>query len=788
MRSRALLSWGYYGGLGLGACLVGMLVAAPVQAGEPSVAREAEARGFGPGELRPSAQIESSMLSSQRAERRGLTLHGLPVRGGFETTWFGPQSTTNHGPGRVVAARYPSAPPQLLPAQARLSAAEARRVLLPTLRPDQRERIRAGSLGPELEALGGELVYLLILDRPVLAWELSAPLSSGSASDPGPTRERVWVSAATGRILLREEQVFAINEADVYRINPQHTPLPEHVTLTNIEVDEAPWEEGMSFDAQYLNGSRVRIFNCIDEEAGPFAPWHNDGECFPTQTVAADAEGDFIVSLPDVALSADNLDPSDPYAEVSMYFHAETFFEFMAMMGVEEFPCERSNMVANFHWLEPAPDFPTLSYGPYNNAYYSGQCDIEKGPTMLFGQGSAVDFAFDGDVIYHELGHGIVGLLTPDGLHSYTTRPEGVLRDARALNEAIADYHTIMITQRPELADYVGFYWPELDRAWIRNAENEQLCPRDMAGQEHNDSEPFSAALWIARERIGGDKLDPVMLGILPLLSGDATLEQASAALMEVAEAERDAGIWTSEDLDQLAGALRERGVDDCERVVDTELLIDEDPRFLYLRGNSDAVAPYWPGPVQYRHAVPAGSDNLLLTFEATGKGNSAGQPVTLDLDPVLLVKRSSVSADAPITFEYSLSSVGSADREGDDVDEITLVEGDWDAVYLPTQLTPRRRQVLIRGLEAGEVVHVAFANPEREIVVIKELLFASVPTEELDGGSPGGDQEEMSTRLDDGCACASGGRGDNGGLLGFALLSLLGLGRRATRRQPRPE
>ncbi|NVB40862.1 hypothetical protein G6O69_23690 [Pseudenhygromyxa sp. WMMC2535] len=746
----------------------------------PSLARASEQAGIAEGAL-DYGELRSSSLggppSAVSIERRGLRLHGLRVRGGFETA-----RVDGLGQARVLASRYPEAAPQLRPDQARLSLDDARRLLWPQLRADQRDAATRRSSADGLDELPGELVYLLVLGRPLLAWEIETPMGLGSREDPTPSRQRVWISAATGRVLEAEELVFAANQAEVFEFNPQHTPDPITVTLTNLDPEPTHWEEGASFDATYLNGTRLRMFNCIDEETGSYAPWRGDDECYPTQVVSADAEGDFFVELPNVTVLADNIDPRDPYAELSMYYHAEKFFSELEARGVEGFPCELSNMVANFHWLEPAPGYPELDFGPYNNAYYSGQCDITKGPTMLFGQGAAVDFGFDGDVVYHELGHGIVGLLTPDGLTTYTRREDAFLRDARAINEAIADYHTLMITERPEMAEYVGFYWPALGRGWIRNSDNDQICPRDMAGQEHNDSEPLSAALWAARRRVGA-KFDYIVLDALPMLGNDASMEQISAAMLELAAAERDAGAWTADEYGQLERALEARGLVDCPRVTDTSDLEDlDDPPYLYLANAGNSVSPWWPGPMQYRHVVPDGSDNLTITFQISAKGNSAGQPVSTDLDPQLLVKRSSMSADAAITFDYQLTSQGWSTGEGEDtnedVDEVTLVSGDWDVIYEPTWVSDDRRQIVIRGLEPGEVLHLSFVNPERSIAVVREIYFSSVPSEQLDLGS---DNDLDPAVEDDGssCACSSDpGRGYDAGLA-FGLLLLVGLGRR---------
>lgn len=758
--------------LGLQAALL-VAVTLPVgvaHAGEPRLDRLATERGIEAGALSVGSAVAvpgSSRGRNVAAQRRSLTLHGIPVRGAFETTW-----QEGSGPERVVAARYPGSDGDLRPEHARIDRDVAREAFIARLSPTQRER---GA------AVDGELVYLLLGDKPVLAWEFTAPVDLG-AHDRQPSRERVWVSAASGRVLEALELIDFDNQAEVYSVNPQHTPTPSIVTLTNLDDAPEPWEEGMTAEPGYLTGTRVRVFNCLDAEDGSYATWWQEGECFPTQRVRADAENDYFVPLPNVTLIDDNRDPTDLYAELSMYYHAEKFFAFMAELGVEEFPCELSNMVSNFHWLEPAPGYPELSFGPYNNAYFSGSCEIADGPTMLFGQGASVDFAFDGDVVYHELGHGIVAQLTPEGLRQFAQRSDGVLMDARALNEAIADYHTLMITERPEMAEYVGFYWPQLDNGWIRHADSDAMCPRDMAGQPHNDSAPFTAALWATRRRIGGDKLDPVVIASLPLLPGDATLETASAALLSVAAAERDAGVWTAFDYDQLERALESRNLLDCKRVVDDPASLEE-PRFLYLRNEGNYVSPFWPGPVQYRQRVEAGANNVLVTFEVSTEGNSDGQPVRHDVVPWLLVKRSSVSEDSSIEFAYEMAALGHHDGENGEINPTWEVTGDWDEIYAPTELSEARRQILIRNLEPGEAVHMSFVNTERETIVIRELQFALVASDDLDEGSPLAEEgPDIESDEAGSCACASAPTRDTGAAPTVGLLILLALRRRKSR------
>ncbi len=602
-----------------------------------------------------------------------------------------------------------------------------------------------------------ELVYAMILDRPVLTWEVTLPLSLGP---PAPSARQLWISALTGRILRDEETVMSLEETRVFSENPRATPEATTVTLTGLRgtVEGAP-----------LVGSRSVAYSCVTEATLDLAPWFDENsekrrECYPTHQVAADADGNYFVPLPNVVLDEDNKDPDDLYAELAMYYHAERFFEFVADLGIEDTHCEQSSMVANFHYLDPAPKYPELNFGPLNNAYYTSQCDPQVGPTMVFGQGSEADFAYDGDVVYHELGHGMVRLLTPAGLTEWRLREDGSLRDARAINESIADYHSLMITEDPYLGDYVGFYWTAIDRPYVRSALNENRCPNNNAGQEHFDSEAFSAALWASRERIG-PRLDAVVLGSLPLFANDVTLEEASSAILTVADEQVATGEWSAEERELLFRAFEIRGLIDCPRVIGPA---DEErePLRWYLRQNSEAVVPFYPGPVQMQIVIPEGSDNIVLQYDYFPRGNSIGQRNESPVESMILVRR----GDA-IHYSYQTIEVnGEEDEDGEiDVREVIEVAGDWQIEVSPTSLGEFRRMAIVRGFAPGDLVTVAMVNLSYESRAVADgITLTSVPTEDLNGGSPtpsgavDGEGTDVSEQVfgvaeDGGCACALG-------------------------------
>ncbi|MGB1015715.1 MAG: hypothetical protein ACPG4T_16375, partial [Nannocystaceae bacterium] len=305
-----------------------------------------------------------------------IRLHGLPVRGATETV----HAPEGGGAVEVLHQVLPTAMPQLRPGDARITAPEASNIAH-TYSVDARD----GHAVPKPTDTP-EMVYYLILGHPVLTWEVEVPFVMGGAE---PSRKTVWVSAGTGRVLDEWEHVRA-SKARIFATNPAHTPVPIEVELSGVSA-EGPGE--------FLTGPRVRSLNCQLEEPDPesIPDWWDEGDCYPIQRASSDDNGDFMVPLPDVRYPEDSVDGDDLYAELSMYYHAERFLDHMYDFGVEEFKCEQSTMVANMRYQNIAVSYPDLDYGPLNNAYYTNQCNAEKGPNMVFGQGSEVDFGLDGD-------------------------------------------------------------------------------------------------------------------------------------------------------------------------------------------------------------------------------------------------------------------------------------------------------------------------------------------------------------------------------------------------------
>jgi MYXO-CTERM domain-containing protein len=308
-----------------------------------------------------------------------------------------------------------------------------------------------------------------------------------------------------------------------------------------------------------------------------------------------------------------------------------------------------------------------------------------------------------------------------------------------------------------------------VSRPYVRTAENVKTCPRDTIGQVHNDGEPLMAALWATRLRVGAP-LDTIVLEALSRLAGDATLEEAAHALVEVADEARARGGIEADGHDILVRALDARGLLDCPRVI-TDPDDVASGRTMWLRQRTVAVRPFFPGPMQLRYAVPPGEREAWVSFRLRPRGSS---------DPVsarVLVKRGAQS----IEFAYDLVE---ADDPGDPtgltgrVREVTLVSGDWDLEIEPERVAGDEYVARIKGLEPGEVVHIGIVNDSRTPAIASNVWVgtpgAVQPDDDEDRGEEGEHDAESvhaQAAVSSGCGCRGG---DPSGALGGAMLALL--------------
>lgn len=336
----------------------------------------------------------------------------------------------------------------------------------------------------------------------------------------------------------------------------------------------------------FLTGRYVRSSSCDPDGSS----------CNPVQRAEANADGDFLYD-PDEPSFA------DPFAEVNVYHHTDTIATyFREVHGLEWSCCETSSIIDTI-----SNYFETAGAG-YANAFFSPpQCSRGICATMAFGQGASRDFGYDGDIVYHEYGHGIVDVTSEFTLF-ILNRLRGVRYDPGALNEATADYFSATYTGDPNLADYFEGGGIGTGEGSLRNLAGDLRCPDDLLGQIHQDGVIWGQTLWSIREAIGQDKADALVFAWLNAVPPDATFAEASGVLLTTAES---LVAFEPADLEEVRAEIERRGLPDCEPIV----TLEDEREYLGYSGTRQLTGSLGGGvaPVYYRVDVPADATSLKI-------------------------------------------------------------------------------------------------------------------------------------------------------------------------------
>lgn len=486
-------------------------------------------------------------------------------------------------------------------------------------------RLRASGLAGREGARGGVLVAVAGWPHSRLAWQIAPP------PDLEGLAHRVFhVDAVTGRVVIGREKLRFAN-VNAFPVNPVATPESEVFALE--EIDAMP---------SFLDGPRFRARNCLMPNSG-------NGNCVPTQVAAPDMNGDFLFPPPTIGDPQMETIAGEAFSEGALYFHADRLFAWLDTLGFPGLVCHEMAQTAML-----TANYASWSGGqlqPFENAFYTGDCSA----TVYMGQGEH-DTAWDGDIIYHELGHGVVDRQTFGGLGEERRRPHGVSDDAGAINEGFADYLSGVFTDDP-----VGFEYGLPD--YSRDADNDMWCARDMVGELHADGELFSGAMWEVHQQLG----EPFMVAVidgLSMVDVDASFEEITAAILAATEAEMGADAR-----DQAAAILDARGMVDCSRLVDAvefgaggvHAPLPERSFILWPPEWFNTYDPVRPGPFEFFVELPDGIDTVDVAYQVL---------VAFDTEPAVGADLGIVfRRNDPITFTYEEKTLGHfgvmADSEG---------------------------------------------------------------------------------------------------------------------------
>jgi hypothetical protein len=377
----------------------------------------------------------------------------------------------------------------------------------------------------------------------------------------------------------------------VYDPNPVVASGPSDVELPDLVSTTA------------LEGRFARASSCTPVEPA----------CVPAPIAAPDASGDYLFEPADPSFD-------DPFAEVSAYFHAARATRYFA--GAHGFswpacsaPSRALDVVANY----------TREAGvPYDNAAYvpaaGGEC-----ARVLLGQG-ARDYAYDGDIVYHEVSHGVIDALAP--FVAFLEDELGIGYEPAALSEGYADYFGATIAGDAFPAEYVAETLP-VDPA-PPAALDEPLSCADLVGEPHYDGRVFAAALWSLRAELGAERADALAFRSLALQSESSTIDRAFAILAQAIDG-ADLSSEERASAHAIVGAHRGAG---CARLVALDgprLGYSGSPNaprtngvrlaplhFLARPGSNVVVEPV-AGPQRYRVLVRCGAPATAVVFDSEG-------------------------------------------------------------------------------------------------------------------------------------------------------------------------
>lgn len=247
----------------------------------------------------------------------------------------------------------------------------------------------------------------------------------------------------------------------------------------------------------------------------------------------------------------DPAEGDDPFAEVNTFHHLDAASTWLA----DTFGYEPAL------WVEAIVNWEESPGTPYDNAWseYTG----ERHRTLVFGEGTADDFAHDPQILVHEYGHQVLFDETriSDRMdYPFALDERGIFVGPGALTEGLPDYFGATYLDDPILGSH--------SRWELRDADNDHDCVSWSMGEAHTDASVVSGAAWALRDGLGADAADAIVYGSLGLLPGSPTYADWGAALLEAADSLAADGVVSEDQRAQTEEILAERRLLECGREV----------------------------------------------------------------------------------------------------------------------------------------------------------------------------------------------------------------------------
>jgi hypothetical protein len=506
----------------------------------------------------------------------------------------------------------------------------------------------------------------------------------------------------------------------VFEINPLATPEPVAVDLPLVADDQG----GALTSAEDEEGvRRLQVLSCEDEgETTVITGMGMFTICTLRARANKDERGDFGYDDWGPALAGE-YDPDDVHAEVSLYHHASRFYDVVVDPDVglyDRLPLIHDaggepvplTLVANYRAPMPGEGVAleatdqafhlTADMLAMGMDAFAGLQGI-PGDVLAFGQGRQADFAYDGETVYHELGHVVTwsvgGLQHHVGVDEY-----GLNNLTPALEQGVTETLVSLTSGRTSLFDWLD----EVSGAegYARDLDNADVYPDNMGGIGPFDGMVVAAAhhdAWVALQAAGLDRAGFVRLLLLTLEANQEpdlnhSFHRWAELFLETLEAE---GHGT--ELDTVRALFEARGLFETVRARSLASL-QADGAYLVVGGAAQEPWNTWIeatlggqdsaiGTAYVQIELPTGVDSLSLEGSVMGlAGEMASDPQ--GWDPLLLVR-----AGEPVHYEH---------QEGGGATVTT------DRVVTPDLITQgdgASLSVRLEGLDAGQPHYLHIVN-----------------------------------------------------------------------------
>ena len=354
----------------------------------------------------------------------------------------------------------------------------------------------ANPLGPDFEDVTSELNVVRVGDKTRLAWHIFAEV--------GPEEwYELLVDAHNGELLLRHNLYVIAAQGTVYIESPNAGPR-QLVSFVGDTVINTSF--GWMGTATVTTGNNVEAY--LDTDANN-SPDPNNGSGLSNGHASA-ANQDFTFPF------STAVDPRTQQAAVvtNLFYFNNFMHDFSYRLG----------------FTESARNFQTNNYGRGGSGNDSVRAEAQDGsgtnnanfatppdgsrPRMqqyLFTAPSPDrDSSIDGDVVFHEYGHGISNRLIGNGSTALSGTQSG------AMGEGWSDYWAITINGDGAVGEYVMNNTAGIRRAAYTvpaNSVHDSYADVGAGGfQVHRDGEVWAATLWDLRTQLGATVTDNLVL------------------------------------------------------------------------------------------------------------------------------------------------------------------------------------------------------------------------------------------------------------------------------------